>query len=579
MATKIKRIYLGDKMLPRIYQGNITGSVYSGDFEPSDISGLGAWFDATDLSTLSQTSDGSTPVMTDDDPVGYWKCKVTGAALTQTIDANRPLWKSVSDVGSKPGLALDGNKYLFATSGELMEVARNVSGVTVFAVIRVANTITSAWWQISVGAGTNQYRGRILGRYFGGFGVGGRRLDSDVFAPLTGSALSVPTTYIFRNTVDYQNTDNLMHINGSPYGSDLSFQTPGNSENTDSAYVMFGNQFLDDAFTILTTGLSGTFCEWIAYKRALTVSESARIEGYLAWKWGLQEQLPYDHPYASSFPGFGSQTLPSDPDALAYLSSVASADGVGVEVGVAKVIEDFIVGCKSDGIWDSIKASCILAGARTLNGALVPLAGTAPTNNNFVTADYDRKTGLKGNGSNKSLDTNRPANADDQNYRHVSVWISEAATGSNDVYLGTVATNPTNIQHLSPTVTSFAVSGGTYRIRTTDVPGFVATKRENANKIITWMSGSGQEEDSISGTSTSQNLYILDRSVGSLASDGRVAFYSIGEALDLEKLDNRVSRFMAENKFFLNTGLSGKDYDIDTLNYINAGYENGGSIA
>jgi hypothetical protein len=92
------------------------------------------------------------------------------------------------------------------------------------------------------------------------------------------------------------------------------------------------------------------------------------------------------------------------------------------------------------------------------------------------------------------------------------------------------------------------------------------------------MSGSGQEEDSISGPSTSQNLYILDRSVGSLASDGRVAFYSIGEALDLEKLDNRVSRFMAENKFFLNTGLSGKDYDIDTLNYINAGYENGGSI-
>jgi hypothetical protein len=56
----------------------------------------------------------------------------------------------------------------------------------------------------------------------------------------------------------------------------------------------------------------------------------------------------------------------------------------------------------------AIKASCILAGARTLAGALVPLAGAAPTNvGPFVSGDYNRKTGLVGDGSTKYLNSNR----------------------------------------------------------------------------------------------------------------------------------------------------------------------------
>ena len=119
----------------------------------------------------------------------------------------------------------------------------------------------------------------------------------------------------------------------------------------------------------------------------------------------LAPKLPYTHPFAGGFPYRGSQRLPSDPDALAYLAAVAAADGTHVEVGVATAVDDFIKGCKADpsGIpgrsnWDAIKASCILCGARTLAGALVPLAGTAPTNNNFLPEDYNRETGLKGNG-------------------------------------------------------------------------------------------------------------------------------------------------------------------------------------
>ena len=73
-----------------------------------------------------------------------------------------------------------------------------------------------------------------------------------------------------------------------------------------------------------------------------------------------------------------------DRDAAVYLNAVAVADGEQLEPAVRKAINDFVNGCKQDGIWDAIKASCILAGARTLAGALVPLVGTAPTNNGAI---------------------------------------------------------------------------------------------------------------------------------------------------------------------------------------------------
>ena len=125
-----------------------------------------------------------------------------------------------------------------------------------------------------------------------------------------------------------------------------------------------------------------------------------------------------------------SSVFTYDEDAGNYIQAVETADGQALESATRKAINDFVLGCKADGIWDAIKASCILAGARTLNGALVPLAGTAPTNYNFVAGDYDRKTGLVGNKVTKYLKANRNANQDTLNNNHVSVFISNSASAA-----------------------------------------------------------------------------------------------------------------------------------------------------
>jgi hypothetical protein len=41
----------------------------------------------------------------------------------------------------------------------------------------------------------------------------------------------------------------------------------------------------------------GTLQELILYSTTLLISQRQQVEGYLAWKWGLQGSLPSSHPY------------------------------------------------------------------------------------------------------------------------------------------------------------------------------------------------------------------------------------------------------------------------------------------
>jgi hypothetical protein len=50
--------------------------------------------------------------------------------------------------------------------------------------------------------------------------------------------------------------------------------------------------------------LNGNIAEIIGYAPSsdMLVSNIQRVEGYLAWKWGLQSKLPSNHTYYSSPP-------------------------------------------------------------------------------------------------------------------------------------------------------------------------------------------------------------------------------------------------------------------------------------
>jgi hypothetical protein len=242
-----------------------------------------------------------------------------------------------------------------------------------------------------------------------------------------------------------------------------------------------------------------------------------------------------------------------DDDASTYIEAVEAADTQTLEANTRYAINDFVIGCKSDGIWPAIKASCILAGARTLTGALVPLIGAAPTNGGglFVSGDYNRKTGLVGNGSTKYLDSNRNNNADPQNSRHVSIFFSSWGTvvGSEQAFnSGGVGVNGRSFLSRSGTSSDMLarLSADTQlTITSSFAAGLYGLNRDSSSTLsyrLAGLTGSGSQTSS---SPNNRNIHFLGNDALG-GTDGRVAFYSIGESLNLAALDNRISILIAQ---------------------------------
>jgi hypothetical protein len=241
---------------------------------------------------------------------------------------------------------------------------------------------------------------------------------------------------------------------------------------------------------------------------------------------------------------------PMDPDAAAYIAAVEAADTEPLEEKTKIAIDNFVLGCKADGIWSAIKASCILAGARTLTGALVPLVGTAPTNVGglFVSDDYDRKTGLVGDGSTKYLDSNRNNDADPQNSNHNAVYPTSVGKDVVRWIGGNSDTYQTGDNVLG-------ISGGQIFVRqrnnsaqtqqgTPAAGALMAVSRSNSSNYSLRRNGASVQLSQNSQAPSSSKVRIF--AGGVLATpqgptDARFAFYSIGESLDLALLDARVT--------------------------------------
>ena len=238
--------------------------------------------------------------------------------------------------------------------------------------------------------------------------------------------------------------------------------------------------------------------------------------------------------------------LELDPDAAAYIAAVEAADGQALEPAIGAAIDTFVKGCKTDGIWTAIKASCILAGARTLPGALVPLKGPAPTNFNFVAEDYDRITGLRGDGSTKYLDTGRNASSDGRDDVHLAVMSHMVPLAAAGRYLGASET----LEILND---SALESGGGLRARVNSgtlntharggsFPAVIGISRA-VNTEYDWVSGtaSGTQPEA-SADSSSGEYAVFRRGLTGLEGfllNGRLSFYSIGSAITLADLRSR----------------------------------------
>ena len=244
-----------------------------------------------------------------------------------------------------------------------------------------------------------------------------------------------------------------------------------------------------------------------------------------------------------------------DPDALDYINRVETADGERLESGVRTAINQFVLGCKQDGVWTSLVTSCIMAGARTVAGAITPLVGNAPTNNNFVASDYSRTLGLLGNGTNKYLATsynNNDTTNFPQNNTHISCYISQIATNNNGIFVGTRLQAFSSILSIRYTSnganTIFNCRGTTDATRTLVALGFQCASRALSTQFLSRCTHSGGTSDV---TSTANSSAPSNNLIGVFAgfnaatpvtlANARLSFYSIGKSLSIPNLDTRVT--------------------------------------
>jgi hypothetical protein len=235
----------------------------------------------------------------------------------------------------------------------------------------------------------------------------------------------------------------------------------------------------------------------------------------------------------------------ADPDVQAYLSAVEQADGQALEYPVAYAVDEFVRGCKADGIWNAIKASCILAGARTLNGALVPLVGTAPTNLNFVSGDYNRKTGLVGDAATKYLRTSYSMTAANLDNAHLYTYASQInfASLTNQHLIGRAL--PTELWFNGAAGATFFVyrandGTGGFNMGTNAAGSYAWSRNSSALKTRLAAGNLSTSADASTGVAVGQ-VTVFARDGGSSAGGHRIAVFTCGESLDLALLNARVT--------------------------------------
>ncbi len=247
-----------------------------------------------------------------------------------------------------------------------------------------------------------------------------------------------------------------------------------------------------------------------------------------------------------------------DADALAYLANVEAEDGEALELPVAMAMNALFLGLKDPAHptptqpthWAAMPAASsalLMSGMRTLAGALVPLRSTmpTPTNNNFVSGDFNRKTGLVGNGTTKFLATNVNNNNLPQNNRSLCVFVSTDGVG-NQVIVGQGvvsggsqiinSTESTRSMRLASDASVFSLPRGT---------GFFGGSRSADNELL-WRSSASAGADANNSASLSNGqIWFFSRSVSPTYFSGRLAFAGFMLAVDLAYLNTLLVAYMA----------------------------------
>ena len=241
-------------------------------FSPLSIPGSQLWLDAADTSSITFSSGSN---------VSQWRDK----AVANNATANTAIVYNANGLGT-------GFPALTFTSSQWLDGSISITGstMTVFSIFSMNSASPFAARVIALAAtGVHDFNNT-------GY-VGILRQSSTNMGPYrNGTYTQAVTPYSTRlmNTTYFDGTNQYTTTNGGTLSSNASA-----GSFTVSAYRIANNTNTSDT---VAAALNGFIGEILVYNTSLTTAQRQQIEGYLAWKWGLQGNLPVGHPYYSAAP-------------------------------------------------------------------------------------------------------------------------------------------------------------------------------------------------------------------------------------------------------------------------------------
>jgi hypothetical protein len=277
----------GDRFLAGVYgdQSSLPASLWN----PAEIS-TEAWFDANDASTITESAGA---VSQWDDKSGNVRNLINATGVQQPMTGIRT-------IGGLNALDADGvtqhlyniTNFAFPASGNFMVFA--------VAVVDSCSDRNQAIWawdddvdiQLDSAQNINEFRGRL----FNTDPTNQNLLYSTSDPAPSGSVIGLDT--MWTTVMDFTATESHLYRNG--LNSVLNPTKLYANKVTSTGLQQF-TAFLGGFPIAFTHLLDGAIGELLMVEGTDTITQQ-KMEGYLAWKWGLVAKLPSGHPYKSAPP-------------------------------------------------------------------------------------------------------------------------------------------------------------------------------------------------------------------------------------------------------------------------------------
>ena len=238
-------------------------------FSPTSIAGIQLWLDGND-------------------PAGTGTQPANGATVSTWVDKSGNGYNATAAPSRTAGTYSTSFRAVYfpnSTTGYITNYSASPTNETMFVVFN--NPSPSSANNIIIG-GVSGARSLGAGYTNAGTGTVGNLNTQIVWLASTGTYTSATTVL---TTSQFTSSTNTISLNG---GTAASGGAPGF---TAGRVTYLGVDATNSFYHYL-----GYAMEIIFYNSVLSTNDRQKVEGYLAWKWGIQASLPSGHPYKSAAP-------------------------------------------------------------------------------------------------------------------------------------------------------------------------------------------------------------------------------------------------------------------------------------